>query len=296
MDPRLTLKDAYMLFILECQSRHLSSHTLRFYNGRFTLILRWCDEQSVIYLDELTHHHIRQYLVDVQKRNVSSIYLFDFAKALKAFLNYCVRDELIEVSPMKKVKMPKVEKKILSAIALEDINKILKACTYERDKAICLFLLDSGLRARELLALNVANLNFVSGAVTVELGKGQKGRITYIGPKTRKQLLKYFIKERGGTPADRQPVFVTQNDNATRLDYEGLKQLFRRLKEETEIQFSAHSFRRTFAINSLRNGMNIYVLARLMGHVDITVLRVYLAITEVDLQAAHQQFGVVDNL
>jgi hypothetical protein len=80
MDPRLTLKDAYTLFVLECQSRHLSPHTLRFYNGRFALILRWCDEQSIIYLDELTHYHIRQYLVDVQKRDVSSLYVFDFAK------------------------------------------------------------------------------------------------------------------------------------------------------------------------------------------------------------------------
>jgi integrase len=75
----------------------------------------------------------------------------------KAFLNYCVRDELIEVSPMKKVKMPKVEKKVLSAIDPADIQKILKACKYERDKAICLFLLDSGVRARELLALNVGD-------------------------------------------------------------------------------------------------------------------------------------------
>jgi site-specific recombinase XerD len=92
----------------------------------------------------------------------------------------------------------------------------------------------------------------------VRLGKGQKGRVTYIGPKTRKQVLRHFIRERGGKPDERQPLFVTQNDNAARLDYEGLKQLFRRLKEETGIKFSAHSFRRTFAINSLRNGMNIY--------------------------------------
>jgi len=260
------------------------------------LILRWCDEQGIVHLDELTHHHIRQYLVYVQERDVSSIYVHDFAKALKAFLNYCVRDELIEVSPMKKVKMPKVEKKVLSAIDKLDIEKILKACRYERDKAICLFLLDSGLRARELLGLNVGDLNFASGEVTVRLGKGQKGRTTYIGPKTRKQVLRYFIRERGGTPAPRQSLFITQDDKENRLNYEGLKQLFRRLKEETGVQFSAHSFRRTFAINSLRNGMNIYVLARLMGHVDITVLRVYLAITEVDLKAAHDQYGVVDNL
>jgi site-specific recombinase XerD len=35
---------------------------------------------------------------------------------------------------------------------------------------------------------------------------------------------------------------------------------------------TAHTIRRTFALNCLRNGMNAYVLARLMGHADITSL------------------------
>lgn len=201
MNPRLTLRDAYALFVLECKSRHLSPHTLRFYNGRFNLILKWCDEQGVSYLEQLTHHHIRQYLVDVQDRDVSSIYVFDFAKALKAFLNFCVRDELIEVSPRKKVKMLKVEKKVLAAIETQNIQVILKSCRYERDNAICLVLLDSGLRAREMLALNVGDIDFDSGAVTVHKGKGQKGRVTYIGPRTLKQVLRYFIRERCGKPS-----------------------------------------------------------------------------------------------
>lgn len=42
--------------------------------------------------------------------------------------------------------------------------------------------------------------------------------------------------------------------------------------------------------------MNIYVLAKMMGHADITVLRAYLSINDHDLKAAHEQYGVVDNL
>lgn len=73
-----------------------------------------------------------------------------------------------------------------------------------------------------------------------------------------------------------------------------------RIFEDTErrrgVHFSAHALRRTFAINSLRNGMDIYTLARLMGHSDITVLRAYLPFVTADLQAAQEKFGVVDNL
>jgi site-specific recombinase XerD len=42
--------------------------------------------------------------------------------------------------------------------------------------------------------------------------------------------------------------------------------------------------------------MNIYVLARLMGHADITILRQYLDLIDDDLQEAHARFGAVDNL
>ena len=42
--------------------------------------------------------------------------------------------------------------------------------------------------------------------------------------------------------------------------------------------------------------MNIYVLVRLMEHSDITVLRKYLALAEMDLQQAHKEFGAVDRM
>ena len=80
------------------------------------------------------------------------------------------------------------------------------------------------------------------------------------------------------------------------MAYDGLKQLIRRLRMASDVHFSAHSLRRTFALNCLRNGMNIYVLARLMGHADIAVLRVYLEILDIDLAHAHTLAGVVDNL
>jgi len=47
---------------------------------------------------------------------------------------------------------------------------------------------------------------------------------------------------------------------------------------------------------SLRAGMDVYSLQRLMGHADLSVLRRYLAQTEGDLQAAHARTSPVDRL
>jgi integrase/recombinase XerD len=72
--------------------------------------------------------------------------------------------------------------------------------------------------------------------------------------------------------------------------------MLRKLGVAADVQpCNPHCFRRTFALWSVRNGMNLYALQRMMGHSDIAILRRYLALVEADLQEAHARFGAVDN-
>ena len=295
MHQRSTLTDAYELFILDCESRGFTPDTVRFYRDRFRLIQRWCAENGIDTLDKLTSLAIRQYLAGLQRRGLSSHYVHSHARALRTFCNFLVREELLDVSPFAKVKMPRLEKKVLAALTSEEVRAVVRACEYERDKALVLFLLDSGVRASELCALNVGDVDG-AGTVTVRMGKGQKGRLTYIGARTRKQLLRYFTLERDGKPEADEPLFTAQR-MGKRLTKNALFLLLKRLKQASGVKHCApHAFRRTMAIYSLRNGMNIYLLARMLGHSDIHVLKQYLDIVQADVQTAAKQSGVVDNL
>ena len=288
------LSDALDLFLLDCEARRLTVATRDFYRLKLSLFVRWCGDQGITTLQQLTAHDLRRYLVSLSRRELSSQYQNNLARAIRAFLNYCVRDELLAVSPFNKVQMPRLEKKILAALSSGDIQAILRSCSSERDKAMCLFLLDSGVRVSELVALNVADVDLTTGVVLVQLGKGQKGRTTYIGARTRKQVRRYFAER--GKMQPHEPVFVSERHKG-RLRVDSVVQMMGRLQEKSGVaQCTCHTFRRTFAITCLRNGMNIYVLARLMGHADITILRQYLPLLEGDLQEAHARFGAVDNL
>jgi integrase/recombinase XerD len=279
---------------LDCEARRLTDQTLSFYKAKLSLFIRWCEADGLETIQDLTAHHIRRYLVHLHRRELSSQYQHDIARAIRAFLNYCVRDELLEKSPFTKVQMPRLEKKILEAFSADEIRLILKHCITERDRALCMFLLDTGMRASELVALNVEDIDLKTGMVTVRLGKGQKGRTTYVGARTRKQLKRYFAER--NNLKERQPAFATEWRHK-RLTLSGLIQIMRRLQERSGVTTcTCHTFRRTFALNCLRNGMNIYVLARLMGHTDITVLRQYLPLVAEDLQDAHARFGTIDHL
>ena len=57
-----------------------------------------------------------------------------------------------------------------------------------------------------------------------------------------------------------------------------------------------HSFRRYFALEMLRNGVDVFILQLLMGHSDIQILRRYLKQTSQDTLKAHIKGNPVDNL
>ena len=47
------------------------------------------------------------------------------------------------------------------------------------------------------------------------------------------------------------------------------------LESVTGIKCTAHSFRRTFATESVRNGMNLFHVQSLLGHSNLTMTRIY---------------------
>lgn len=290
----LSLCDGLDMFLLDCEARRLTQSTRQFYRAKLSVFIRWCSENGVENLCDLSAHDVRRFLVHVQRRQLSGQYQHNLARAIRAFLNYCVRDEFIDESPFDKVLMPRLEKKILQPLSPAEVSSVLRSCICQRDKAICLFLLDSGVRASELISLNVGDVDLSTGAVVVRAGKGQKERLAYIGATTRKRI-RLYLAERG-TPRPTEPLFLSES-SGKRLTVSGMVQLMERLRKRSGVAAcTCHAFRRTFAITCLRNGMNIYILARLMGHADIVILRQYLALVEDDLQKAHERHGVVDHL
>ena len=235
---------------------------------------------------------MRAFLVDVQRRGLSDQYQHNLARALRRWFNFCITDELAKKLPA--VTMPKLEKHDPFVLTDEQIKTIIDACVYRRDRLICLFLLDSGVRGSELCALNVGDVDLKTGAVRVVQGKGQKDRTTFIGVTLRRELNRYLA---GRNAVGTEPLFVSQKRAGARITLSGVVQLMKRLRKLTGIEeLSAHTWRRTFVTRCLLNKMNIYTLAQMAGHADIGMIRRYLKLVESDLQGAHQQAGVVDHM
>ncbi len=292
--PASDIQQAGDLFLLDCRARRLSPGTLDSYTRRMRSFQAWFHENGITRLVDLTSHHIRAYLVHLQDRGLDDDTVITEYRVLRAWLNFCVQEEMISASPMKKVRSPRLPKEILPAFAPEDVQKLLAVCQTPRDKAIILCLLDTGCRVSEFAALNIGDVDAQNGAVQVKLGKGRKDRIVYLGAKALRALLKYLRTRPDSKPAD---ALWLSEKRRERLTLWGLEELLSRLGKRAGVEHvNPHTFRRSFALWSLRSGMDIFSLQRLMGHADLTVLHRYLALVEGDLEAAHRQHGAVDNM
>lgn len=292
------IMEAWTVFRLHCKAQRFRTSTLDEYRKKLLPFLEWLVSQEVTALNGITAHHIRAYLVKKQtiapdtkkERPASGHYIHGVARCIKAFLNFCIAEEFLAASPMATVRMPKKPKKILDALAPEEIKKLFKVAEDDRERALIYVLLDTGIRATECTNIRIGDINIEGNSIAIRAGKGEKDRSVYFGAKTARHLIR-LIRDKAG----REPLWVNERTGKP-LTYWGLAIAMRDLGNRAGVQCNPHKFRRTFAINSLRNGMNIYTLARLMGHEDISILRPYLDLLEVDLRGGHQQYGVVDNL
>ena len=285
-------------FLLDSQARNVSSGTLRYYAQKLYPLVSFLQGMGIGRAEEVTPNHLRTWLVHLQETGHNAGGVHAFYRAAKALFSWLAREEMIARSPMAHIRAPRVPEELLQPVTVEQVRALLAACDAKtemgvRDRAIILCLWDSGCRASEFTALNLQDVTFETGAVFVRSGKGRKARVTFLGAKSRRELLRY-LRLRGEVPPP-APLFATEDGR--RLRYPGLRDVVRRrAKQDGIAPPSLHAFRRGFALHSLQQGADVYSLQKMMGHTSLVVLRRYLKQTEDDLRRVHDKTGPVDNL
>ena len=151
-----------------------------------------------------------------------------------------------------------------------------------RDRAMLELLYATGIRAGELIDMDMADLNLRMGFVTCA-GENIRARIIPIGRMARNALEKYIEASR--------PLLTRHNPDEKHLfvNFQGKpitrQGLWKILKEYGEaaglpVNLTPQVIRNSFAIHMLQNGADIKSLQELMGHEDISATQAYLAYTK----------------
>ncbi|MEM0164735.1 MAG: tyrosine-type recombinase/integrase [Saccharolobus sp.] len=167
--------------------------------------------------------------------------------------------------------IPKIRKKEVKALTEEEINRVLEACKRARDKLIIRLLLDTGLRANELLSIKIKDIDIDNNMIRVRNTKNGEERVVFFTDNT-KQILKKYIR---GKNLDDKLFYIT---------YDALYRKLKRLGEKVGIDLRPHVLRHTFATLSLKRGMNLITLQKLLGHKDLKTTQIYTHLILEDLR------------
>lgn len=284
------------MFIHACRSRNLAQGTIEFYGKKLQAFVQFCTDLAITNVSQISPETIRNFLIYLEARQHKPAGIHCYYRALKTFLKWyeCETEPEGWRNPISKVKAPIVPLQPLDPVSIETIKAMMETCkrgkfTDARDKAALLVLLDTGIRLAEFLALNREDVNPITGAILIRSGKGRKPRNVYMGEKSRQVLKRYLKQRKDYSPA----LWISRSGE--RLTEAGLRMMLRRRAAQAGVLIpSPHDFRRAFALERWRAGVDILTLSKLMGHTSLQVLNRYLKQIGEDLEQAARQSSPVD--
>lgn len=190
-------------------------------------------------------------------------------------------------NPLAKLIYPKIPQNLPRHLPLEKAEELLLYARnmrfrtpFESTRAhsIIATFMFTGLRKSELRKLEVSNVNLESRAVSIRQGKGGKGRILPIPPQLE-DILKVYHESRDQSRYAGSPYFFIGLAGASMLSDKVIQRIINRLRAESQIYFTPHMLRHTFATLLLEGGCDLFSLSKLMGHSDIKTTSIYLSTT-----------------
>ena len=232
------------------------------------------DEEVVqSYVDHL--HELKRSPTTVS-RNLASV---------RCFYKFLIFRGMVDHNPAKGIKLEKTVKKLPQVLSGEEIEQLLaqpditepKGC---RDKAMLELLYATGIRASELINLNIQDLNLRSGVLYCRGSKGVRSIPVY--PSAVVAVSDYLYRMRGLIigPESGNALFV--NLNGGRLTRQGFWKIVKGYATEAGItkEIAPHTLRHSFALHLLENGASVKDIQTMMGHADISSTQVYLQLLD----------------
>lgn len=303
----MLLSEAVDEFLLYQRTLGNSPKTLEYYAISLKLFRDYFDGADVD-VQSINVKLCREYYVHLTERDIASVSVQSYVRALRAFLRWLYEDELIEQNICAKFKLPKAQRKVIDVLTDTEILRIYQALEGDdpislRNQIIVSLMLDCGLRLNEVVTLKLPLVHLRERYLIVT-GKGNKQRVVPFGEKLAELLTKYIswrLKTMYSLSCA-DTLIIKLSTFSNMWLYESctehtLKQFFRKLKKRCGVpRLYPHLLRHTFATRYLENGGNIYSLQAILGHTSLEMVKRYLHLATSRIRADFPNFSPLDNL
>lgn len=269
-----------------------SPHTVASYRDAFRLLLRFAAERlgrapSDLRVEDLDAPFLGGFLDYLEQARGNSVRTRNTRlAALHAFFRYVALSEpahalhcqRVLALPSKRYERGPVdfltEEEAAALVAAPDPARWIG----RRDRTLLLLAVNTGLRNSELTALRRDDVALETGAHVRCLGKGRKTRCTPLRPDVA-AVLKVWLAEQGGDGGD--PVFPSSRGGF--LSADALQRLVGKHTAAARLRgpslagktVTPHTLRHSAAMDLLRRGVDITVIALWLGHESSETTQIY---------------------
>ena len=245
--------------------------------------------EDLVKVDKLM---VKSYIVHLKEEGLVNRSINRKISTLRTFYKYCLRENLVEKSPMTGIKALKLPKTLVKFVTETDINKVsfgedadFPTC---RDRLLFELLYQTGMRQAELRGLKDGDFDKMDMQLKIH-GKRNKDRIVPLSKEMIALIVQYQAL-RDATFTNKAERLLL-NDKGEEMSPSFVYNKVHHMLEgvTTLKQKSPHVLRHTFATHLLDEGASLVAIQKLLGHEDLATTQIYAHNTIEQLKKIHKQ-------
>lgn len=232
---------------------------------------------------------------------------------IRSYFEYLFRNEIIPANVATKITLPKRHEKPILYLEPDEVQKLMDtvksgeglsdrqqkylSITKQRDVAILMLFLGTGIRVSELIGIDMDDLDLSDNAFVVTRKGGNQVILYY--PDTVKSVLEEYLlarKEIAPLPGHEFALFLSlQRRRMTARAVENMVKKYAQIATPLKKRISPHKLRSTFGTTLYQETGDIYLVSDALGHSDVnTTKRHYAALKDSKRREAAQKITLPD--
>jgi integrase/recombinase XerC/integrase/recombinase XerD len=281
-------------FDRELRRRGAAERTRRAYGTDVGELAGWASAQGMAPA-AVDYRTLRRYAARLSEGGAAASTLARKLAAVRSFFRTLVEHGELGANPADLLPAPKQAQSLPHVMKASEVAGLLDAIPASgplelRDRAIFELAYACGLRAEELVDLELGSVDFDGEQVRVE-GKGGKTRFVPAGEPALAALSRYLERARPALAGSEPASALFLSKSGRRLSTSDVRRRLRGWARHAATQghVHPHALRHSFATHLLEGGADLRAIQELLGHSSISTTQVYTRVESARLRAAYRQ-------